>query len=316
VNYPAQYRQVPYSKIDFSDTSYQLLPFSQEQTNNELRISIQKFGILQPPLLLEQSSENFIILSGKQRLQLLVHTEETDVTALVLSTGYREQPEILFHLLLEHQLQGSPLSVIEQAVFFKKVQNSLSEEELLHFLPILGYKKKTHIPGELISLLQLDPIVQRQLHNGTLSLRSGKKLLGFNVYDQQALAKIIKKFKMGGSKQQKLIDLFFELSKRLKTSVDQLITSWQQAEKDKQGNGPQKTAALLNWLQQQCCPLSIAAEEDFQKFYRQLKLLPCTRLSHTPSFEDDQLDLLVKFSSKKELQKKWPQLKKILEQDS
>ena len=316
MKYPTQYRQIFYSTINFSETSYQLLPFSRKQTNKDLLKSIEAFGILQPPLLLEDSPENFIILSGRHRLQLLEHSEETKITALVLNSSYHDQPGILYRLLLQHQLLGNPLSVIEQAVFFKKAGNVLPEEELMQFLPMLGYKKKPHIPEELISLLQLDPVALQELHNNQLTPRSGKKLLAFNSADQQVLIQVITTFQLGGSKQQKFIDLIFELRKRVNRSVQYLINSWQKTEQDKQGNGPQRTASLLHWLQQQCRPRSAAAENEFQTFRRRLRLPTDVRLSHTPFFENDHLSLLLNFNSRQELQRKWPQLKKILEQGS
>ena len=317
VKSPTQYHKVPYSKIDFSDTRFQLLPFPREETDEELRRSIQTYGILQPPLLLEQSPRNFIVVSGKQRLQLSAeHSGNRDITALVVSNTYCDQPRKLFSLLVQHQTIGSSLSVIEQAVFFQKALDSLGEEELLQFLPILGYKKESHIPKKLIHLLELETVVQQELHNGLLTLRSGKKLLRFNAADQRVLVAVIKTFQLGGSKQQKLIDLIFELNKRLHISAENLLNRWQETEKDKQGNGPQKTASLLNWLQQQSSPRSVAAEKDFQKFYRQLQLPPGARLNHTPSFENDRLSLILDFNSKKALIRKWQQLKIILEQDS
>jgi len=318
VNFPTQYRQVPYAKIDLADTRYQLLLFNSEKSNKELRRSIRTYGILLPPLLLEQSSGNFIVLSGKQRLQIDAElSENRAVTALVADNTCADQPQLLFPLLIQHQIIGSSLSLIEQAVFFKKArEEGLHEKELLQFLPLLGYKQKNHIPGELIALLKLDTVVQQELHNGSMALRSAKKLLGFTAGEQRVLAKVIKNFQLGGSKQQKLIDLIFELGKRTGTSAEKLLTGWQKTEQDKQGNGPQKSASLLNWLQQQCRPRSVAAEEDFQEFCRRLKLPPGVQLQHTPSFEDERLSLVLEFNSREDLKKKWPQLKTTVEQDS
>ena len=313
MNTPTQYRQVTPSDIDLSDTRYTLNPFPSEGPDDQLSASIRTFGILHPPLLLELTDNRFIVLSGRKRVQAAGGTIDTPITALVISREYVDQPQVILCTLLQHQLIGPPLSIIEQALFFKKAMDCLPAEEIIKFLPMMGYKAKPHIPNELTSLLDLDPTVQQGLHEGILSLRAGKKLLQFSPADQRILAELISELQMGGSKQQKLIDLVFELTKRLQTSAGELLNNWQEKEKDTQRNRPQKAASLLSWLQRKCRPISLAAEENFKKFCRQLELPAGVRISHTLSFEDEQVTLCVDFNSRKELKKKWPQIKSLLQ---
>ena len=93
---------------------------------------------------------------------------------------------------------------------------------------MMGYKEKLHIPRDLISLLELHPTAQLGLHKGVLSLRAGKKLLLFPSEDQRVLFELINELQLGGSKQQKLIDLILELTKRLQISAYELLKSWQE----------------------------------------------------------------------------------------
>lgn len=315
MNTPAQYRQITISDIDLTDTHYTLNPFPSAEPDEELATSIRTFGILHPPLLLELDHDRFIVLSGRKRIQVAAEEIDTVITALVIDRKYVNQHQLVFSTLLQHQLIGSSLSIIEQAIFFKKGMACLPAEDTLNFLPILGYRKKSNIPADLISLLDLDPTAKLELHRGRLSLRSGKKLRQFPTADQQMLVKLINELQMGGSKQQKLIDLILELTKRLQISSGELLNIWQEKEKDKQHNGPQKAASLLSWLQQKCSPRSVAEEENFTKFCRQLQLPTGVRLSHTLSFEDERVTLNVDFISRKQLERKWPHIKSLLQQD-
>ena len=162
-----------------------------------------------------------------------------------------EKPEYQLHLLttlLQHQLLGGSLTVIEQAIFFQKATLVLEEQEVLSLLPVLGLKAKPHISGELISLLDLESAVQLGLHRGIISQRSGKKLSRFAPVDQKQLAEVINTYQLGGSKQQKLIEHFFQLTQREQVSVEVLLGRWQDKEKDKQLNGPQRASSLLRCL--------------------------------------------------------------------
>lgn len=315
MNTPTQYRRVTVSEIDLSDNRYTLHPFPAIEPDERLRTNICTFGILHPPLLLEQNNNSFIVLSGRKRIQIAAEYRNSPITALVIDRSHIDQQQVIFSTLLQHQLIGSSLSIIEQAIFFNKAQACLPAEDLLQFLPMMGYKTKSHIPGELVSLLELDPTVQLGLHRGVLSPRAGKKLLLFASADQQVLAELINELKLGGSKQQKLIDFVLELTKRLQISAGDLLNNWQEKEKDKQHNGPQKAVSLLSWLQRKCSPRSVAEEENFTRFCQQLQLPPGVRLEHTPSFEDEQVTLKVDFSSREQLKRKWSQIKSMLQRD-
>ncbi|RWX44906.1 hypothetical protein H206_01241 [Candidatus Electrothrix aarhusensis] len=315
------YRQVRLQDINLADRKYALNPFDPEKV---LPQSISNFGILHPPLLLEKQDHTFIILSGRRRIEASLQTynsnecqkdkEDFHLTALIISLN-EEKPEnqlYLFTALLQHQLLGKSLTVIEQAVFLQKAKMVLKEQEVLALLPMLGLKAKPHIPGELISLLDLESTVQLGLHRGIISQRSGKKLSRFSLADQKHLAEVIDNYQLGGSKQQKLIERFFQLTQREQVSVEVLLDRWRDREKDKQLNGPQRTNSLLGWLDRECQPRLTQAEEEFRKFCSQLQLPAGVRLEYSLSFEEEQVTLNMDFSSKEELARIWPQLKALL----
>ncbi len=223
------YSQVRLQDINLADRKYTLNPFPQAPEKG-LPQSISDFGMLHPPLLLKKQDKTFIILSGKRRIEASLQTyhsngsnnskecqkdkESFHLTALIISLN-EDKPEnqlYLFTALLQHQLLGKSLTVIEQAVFLQKARAVLKEQEILALLPMLGLKAKPHIPGELISLLDLEPAVQLGLHKGIISQRSGKKLSRFSLADQKHLAEVIDNYQLGGSKQQKLIERFFQLT--------------------------------------------------------------------------------------------------------
>ena len=316
------YRQVRLQDINLTDRSYTLNPFPKKPEQDLLQ-NISNFGILQPPLLLEKQDRTFIVLSGRRRIAAYLQIDKTQecppdkvdchLTALVIPFREEkiEKKHHLFRTLLQHQLLSGSLTVIEQAIFFQKATLVLEEQDVLTLLPVLGLKAKPHIPGELISLLDLDPAVQRGLHSGIIAQRSGKKLSRFSSVDQERLAEVIDIYQLGGSKQQKLIDRFFQLTQREQVSVEILLSRWWDREKDKQLNGPQKTSSLLRWLERECQPRLTQAEEEFKKFSNQLQLPAGVRLEHSRSFEEVQVTLNMDFSSKEELARIWPQLEAL-----
>jgi hypothetical protein len=156
--------------------------------------------------------------------------------------------------------------------------------------------------------------VQQGIHEGRISQRSGKKLARFSTGDQEKLADIIHEYQLGGSKQHKLLERCLQLTKREQISVKELLDSWCDRIKEKNLNGPQKTASLLRWLDQQYQPRLTEAEKEFKKFSAQLQLPVGVRLEHSLSFEEEQVTLHIDFSRKEELTKIWPKLEALLKQ--
>jgi ParB family chromosome partitioning protein len=310
------YRQVRLQDINLTDRSYSLNPFHQEP-KQDLVQSISELGILQPPLLLEQQDGTYIILSGRKRLEACLQQKQDDdyITALIIVPDRNNQesyPLYLFSSLLQHQLLGHPLTLIEQAIFFQKASQILEEQDILSFLPLLDLKAKPHIPGELIALLELERSVQQGIHSGIITQRSGKKLSRFSPTDQKKLAEIIYDYQLGGSKQQKLLERCFQLTKRQQISVEKLLDPWREKVREKNLNGPQNAASLLRWLDQQYQPRITAAEKEFKKFSAQLQLPVGVQVEHSPSFEEEQVTLSIHFKSKEELARIWPQIKVLI----
>ncbi|MCI5131221.1 MAG: hypothetical protein D3904_06785, partial [Candidatus Electrothrix sp. EH2] len=198
-NAPPCYRQVRLQDINLTDRTYSLNPFSQEPEQDVLQ-SIGRLGILHPPLLLEKRNQPFLVLSGRRRIAAYReivntqpeggqgHKKQKDneyITALVVSGEESSiEPLHLFATLLQHQLLGGSLTVIEQAVFFQKAAVALEEQEIRDLLPLLGLKAKPHVLDDLIALLDLESSVQLGLHKGIIHQRSAKKLALFAPADQ------------------------------------------------------------------------------------------------------------------------------------
>ncbi len=323
------YLQVRLQDINLDDRSYSLNPFP-EDFKQDLVQSICELGILQPPLLLEQQ-DGYIILSGRKRIEAYLqlcnnrlessqqkNSNDQKITALSITTALEKEegyPLHLFKVLLEHQLLGNRLTLIEQAVFLKKAAKVLDKQDLVSFLPLFGLKTKPHIPGEIISLLDLEVSVQQGMHKGIISQRSGKKLARFSPDDQKKLAEIIYEYQLGGSKQQKLLERFFQLTKRKKITTERLLDLWKETVKEKQLNGPQRSTSLLRWLDQQYHPRLARAEGEFRTFSSQLQLPAGLRLEHSPAFEEEQITLSIDFKSKEELAHVWPQIKILIKKD-
>ena len=305
-----QYQNVPLKDIDLTNDRYALSPFA-TKPDPQLRAGIAELDLLRPPLLLADWDQKFIVLSGRKSLAVLCELEpDSRITALVLHHSCEQL--LLCKTLLQHQLNGAPLTLIEQAVFCRLALEQLSTKEVVSLLPLMGMKAKPHLLKQLTSLLELEISVQEAMHRGVLSLRAGKKLAQFSAQDQQTLTAVITAFQLSGSKQQQLIDRVLELGRRQQVTVEKLLAQWLETEEEGDSNRPQRATAMLNWLHQQCQPRLTAEQDNFKAFCHRLALPAGMRLRHTVSFENEAVTLEVDFPNREQLADLLPQIESLL----
>lgn len=198
---------------------------------------------------------------------------------------------------------------MEDACLLRFAQNLITEEkQLLSLLQQMGHKNSWHTFKEITSLLSLAEEAITAVHDGIISEKTGKKLLKLHKGEQRTLVSLIKKYRYGGSKQQKLVDQTIELSRRHCCSVTDIVNKWQERDVTDKNNIPQQGAGLLSYLQEMYTPNLLQAEEMFRQFIREMKLPKQMTVEHSPAFEQDSFTLKIVFSNKNQISEKLPQI--------
>lgn len=306
-HYPLTYTLLSPFTPDLSEHKYSLRPPSDTKISRLLHDSIKKFGIFQPPLL-QHNGSDYTIVSGRKRVETarLLELPEIPCSILPDDIPLKEKSEYL----LAHSKTGAELSVIERAVFFLKVVKELTLPEKISFLPILGLKPHPYYITEMTRYLALEDIAINGLHEGWIQPKTGLKLLQLkDSRDRKTVVKLLKKFKFGGSKQQKLVNNAIELVKRTGQPFATVINAWNCMAGD---NKPQQGAALLHILEEKCSPRLAVARKQFCQFQQTLQLPENVTVSHTESFEDENMNLSIAFTSQHKLLKSWGEIEKII----
>ncbi|WP_143170777.1 hypothetical protein [Desulfopila aestuarii] len=212
--------------------------------------------------------------------------------------------QMLALLYEEHTMRGE-LTIIEQAHFVQICMTRLSEpEQQLQLFTQLGLSSTPYGLKRLIALLDLEQGLQAALWEGRLNENMARELLRLNREDRQSFYDLVVNLGIGGGKQKRLLALLKDLAGRnglsFQAYLDQEAIS---AILDHQEmNTPQKGQVLLQLLQQLHSPALTEAEEGFLKWKRQLYLPPNCSVEHSPSFEQDEVSLTVRFADHRELE--------------
>jgi ParB family chromosome partitioning protein len=270
--------------------------------------NLEKFGQLHPLLVQQQTGNSYHLVAAYPYFTAIKMAGIKKIACQILPHSLL--PNTLFSLQILHDLSSPQSSPIHQAHLLRKAQLALPEDDLLSLLSLMGYKPQRYKLKELTDLLRLEPTTILALHRGNLSRKIGKHFTLLSHEDQRYLVKLINTYRLGGSKQQKLVEMVTELILRDNKPAQEIINKWLPDEvTTNPENRPQRIYCMMQGLHEQCSPGKTDAERHFKKFVQELQPPKDITIEHSLSFEDEQLEVRLKFSDAAALRKKWAEIK-------
>nr|WP_320012108.1 hypothetical protein [uncultured Desulfobulbus sp.] len=305
---PAQFQLVDLTDLYFPDP---LLSTLYPEPDRALCSQIQRHGLFEPFPVHKVAADCYHLLAGFQYLPVLHQLGGSKVTCQVVT-----EPASFasFALQIQHGLSTVPSSPILQAALLRSASSTLAEQEVLELLPFLGIKPQRYKLEELLSMLELEPVVIQALHTGVLSAKNGKHFSRIGPEDQRYLVSLLEIFRPGGSKQLRLIEMLLELTLRHAQPMEALIQPWMDTRfGEQQNNLPQQLQALLRYLQEQINPHLIAAEKQFILGLQEIELPANVQLQHALSFEDKSVELRITYADLNSFKEHWPKLNALID---
>jgi ParB family chromosome partitioning protein len=299
------FHKINLEDIEYSD-AWNLHPFLSSIESAHSQQSIQRVGLLQPPILQKQSSGNYQLITGGSRLRVFERINPLEKCIPCLIVAESTSPKQILSYVLEDQLLSGSLTPMEKAFFFNHCLKHMDIDAAADsFLPILSEKPQPHTIKKLSRLLELESELQLSVHNGQLGERTAYELLTLNPRDRLALYNIFNELKLGGGKQKRFLALSKDLAYREERSIAELLDKpdFRDIRTHPEMNQPQKAATLLATLQKKLFPQSDSAEESFRKKIIKMNLPASCTVTHSQSFEKDEVSLTLRFNNLSEIEK-------------
>lgn len=155
-----------------------------DETLNELSISIKQQGIIQPILVRKPKNGNYEIIAGERRWRAAKLAELDTVPIYIHDID--DDKSMLFALL--ENMQREDLNIIDEAKGIEKIINTMevSQQEAA---TILG--KSRGVITNTLRLLNLHPEVQQMLKQGLINKMHGRTLLGLPKNQQINVARVV-----------------------------------------------------------------------------------------------------------------------------
>lgn len=272
--------------------------------------TLAKFGQIAPLLVWRQTDTQYQLLSGYPQFLALVSLGLAHAACQILPRAV--PPTVRYSLQILHDRSSAQTSPILHAWLLQQAKQELGETDLCSLLALMGYKPQRQTLNELLALLRLSPSTVSALHHGMIAPKSGKLMQLLSHDDQETISLIIRRYRVGGSKQQKLLEMTTELSLRNGTAVRDLLGQWlSDNRKDTPENAPQRFNALLHTLEALYRPEKTKMESKFHQILKELALPDSITIVPCPSFEDDSLEMRLRFDDIETFRDTWEKMKML-----
>ncbi len=301
-----EYKRVDLRSIDLTDTTFVI---SYGFSLSILRESIERVGVLNPPLVKRTIHGRYRVVCGYKRLMVCreMGTEELTCALLDFNTDEREA----FLMGLYDNLSHRDLNPIERSIAASKLQDYYPDRVIVEdFLPRLGLNPHLSVLQRVLPLSQLDGEMKDAIVEGRLDEGAALKLLDLSERDRRLVFRLVYDLRLSKNKQIEVIDSLRDITRRDDCSVSGILdsTGMKCILKDNDLNIPQKARRVRRFIRKLRYPAIVRAEEDFLEMTRTLNLGDGIRLAPPPSFEGDRYRIDFQFGTIDELERK---LKKI-----
>jgi ParB family chromosome partitioning protein len=176
IRYGALANEIPLNSIEANP--FQPRTTFDEESLDELVVSIKEFGIIQPLTVRKIEDNKYQLISGERRLRAAVKAGLKKVPAYVR----KAEDENMLELALVENIQREDLDAIEVAISYQRLMDEIKlTQELLG--ERVGKKRAT--VTNYLRLLKLPADIQLAIKNKELSMGQARALLGIEVPELQ-----------------------------------------------------------------------------------------------------------------------------------
>lgn len=265
-----------------------------------LKASIRRFGLLNPPYLIKDSS--FTVVAGYRRLLAAMELGWTHVQCRILPGDLLPLDALLFNLY--DNLTARRFNPVEKGMVLKRLTRYLTKQEILHnYMPMLELPSNMYTLKQYLSLEDLDVPIKVSVVTGRLSMKVIEMMNSLSKEDQQQINQLFTSLKWSLNLQRQVILWITEIADREGRSVQEVIDDDRISHVVTNGNmsGPQKIKAIERALREWRFPTMVESERAFTKGILDLRLPSQVRVIPPPFFEGTDYKLEIVFREGKEL---------------
>ena len=293
-----RYQAISQVDIDTEDLTFRI---TTRRGIEDLLGSIQKTGLIQPPVLIENPA-GYTIVCGFRRIAACRKLGWARITARILEKTVDPFKSAQLSIA-DNALQRS-LNLVETSRALKLLddfgpdnQQRREAAEALK-LPISG-----SLALAVKEICRLPLPVQEGILTDTINLSMALELGGLEPLTAEDLVRLFDQLKVGLNKQRELLLLLKEIAEREQITIPQLIAEkpLQEVLKTVEMDRAVKRQKVRSYLRQRRFPAITKAETEYRKWVKQLKLGNNINLIPPKDFEGNTFSMTLRFNNRQDL---------------
>lgn len=287
--------------LNLEDETYRIPSFSDPMP---LEKSIERIGIVNPPLVQERAPEKFVPVLGWRRLKaaLKLGFEQVEVRTLPQNTPVSDG----FRLAFWDNVAQRTLPLATTAVLVRKLLEIFPRNVVINeFLPVLGVPARGPRLERLHALGNLEYRALTWLADGRILEKTALVLTRLDRSDRTALMDVVKDLALNANKTAEVVGNLFDLSVYHGRPVSDLLLDHdaQALLGDEDLSIQERAARFRDLVRSKKFPHLADKEREFQKFCERLHLPPNVKVRPTQSFETHACSVEIRVSDRSEAQR-------------
>ena len=289
-------KNLPLKEISLQDERFRIsYYFSLEK----LILSIQKVGLLSPPLVAMRDN-HFILVSGWKRVLACIKLGLSSIPVFVL--GEKDDLKTFLAAFYEN-LATREFSLLEKAEILRRLKKFGEDEKSIvkHYLPLLDIPSTLSNLESFLAFSRIEPEVKKAIHQKNMPFSSVKLLVGFTAQERKLLLPLL--LPAGQNKLKGILEDLKEISRRNDIPPKKILSSKEIL--DIMGSEKlsplQKTDKVRLILRKKRYPALSLREESFDSLLKKLQLPKSVKVKPSQFFEEDNFTVNFSFENSEEL---------------
>lgn len=265
--------------------------------------SIEKAGLINPPLVARNQGGDFDVVSGYRRILALkaLGKHETlchDVTTVLAS------PKERFLAAFYENLATRKFNDVEKAIILHKLQaHAGTEEILISFMPLLSLPSHEGTLKFYLKLLTMEESIQKAVAVEQIPIKVAKALVEMEKVIRGVVFQWISILKLNLNQQLRFIEYIDDIRIRDGVAAPELFSekTFLIILENQRLNNPQKAKAVLELLRARRFPRLVQAQQAIERAVSTISMPSETSIHYDPFMEDPFYHLEIKFRSGKGL---------------
>jgi len=291
--------KVALSEIDLDPGPFCMsFSFSLEQ----LKASIEQFGVLNPPYLMKDSESHYTVVAGYRRLLAARELGWSDIVCQVLPDRFPPLEALLLNLY--DNLIQRKMNEIEKGMVLQRLTRFVEHGQIIkQFMPMLDIPANRQTLRLFLGLEELEEPIRLSIAVQRLSLRVAGLMMSLGTEDRLKINELFTALKWSFNQQWEAIQWIIEIASREGRSIEEVINDREVTEilHSSRMSKPQKLKATVKVLKRRRFPSLMKAENEFRKGISALPLPERVKIIPPPSFEGIDYRLEIVFTKGKEL---------------